>query len=61
MDNVLNNDGYDVNVFGNGLQMRTQTWNERRMFKIGLTYNFGSFKDQSQGMFPQATPPFQTN
>ena len=61
VDNVLNNDGYDVNVFGNGLQMRTQTWNERRMFKIGLTYNFGSFKDQSQGMFPQATPPFQTN
>lgn len=61
VDNVLNTDGFDVNVFGNGLQMRTQTLNERRMFKVGLTFNFGSFKDQNQQMFPQGTPPFKTN
>ena len=61
VDNVLNNDGYNVNVFGKGLQMQTQTWNERRMFKVGLTFNFGGFKDQSQNAFPQGTPPFKTN
>ncbi|WCM41536.1 TonB-dependent receptor [Flavobacterium sp. CBA20B-1] len=61
IDNVLNTDGFDVNVFGNGLQMRTQTLNERRMFKVGLTFNFGSFKDQNQQLFPQGTPPFKTN
>ena len=61
VDNVLNNDGYNVNVFGNGLQMQSITNNERRMFKIGLTYNFGSFKDQNQSMFPQTAPPFKTN
>ena len=61
VDNVLNTDGFDVNVFGNGLQMRTETLNERRMFKVGLTFNFGSFKDQNQQLFPQGTPPFKTN
>ncbi|WKW46983.1 TonB-dependent receptor [Myroides sp. JBRI-B21084] len=60
VDNVLNTDGYNVNVFGNGLQMRTETMNERRMFKVGLTFNFGGFKDQNQ-IFPQTTPPFKTN
>lgn len=61
VDNVLNTDGYNVNVFGNGLQMRTETMNERRMFKVGLTFNFGGFKDQNQPMFPQNAPPFKTN
>lgn len=61
VDNVLNTDGYDVNVFGSGLQMRNQTWNERRMFKVGLTYNFGSFKNQNNGMIPDAQLPFGRN
>ena len=59
VENVLNNDGYNVNVFGNGLKMQSITNNERRMFKIGLTYNFGGFKDQNQQMFPQQTVPFK--
>ena len=61
VDNVLNSDGFNVNVFGNGLEMRTENWNERRMFKVGLTFNFGGFKDHSQQLFPQADTPFKTN
>jgi len=61
VDNVLNTDGYNVNVFGKGLKMRTETLNEPRMFKIGLSYNFGSFKDQNQGMFQQEMPSFKAN
>lgn len=59
VDNILNTDGFDVNVFGNGMNMRSQTMNERRMFKFGFTYNFGGFKDQNQQMFPQQTVPFK--
>ncbi len=61
VDNVLNTDGFDVNVFGNGLQMRSENWNEKRMFKVGVIFNFGSFKDQNQPVFPQTQPPFNAN
>ena len=59
VDNVLNTDGFDVNIFGKDMNMRSETMNERRMFKFSLTYNFGGFKDQNQQMFPQQTVPFK--
>lgn len=56
VDNLLNNQGHDVNVFGNGIDLRDISRAEKRMFTIGVTYNFGSFKDESQNNFPQSNP-----
>ena len=60
VDNVLNTDGFNVNVFGNGVQMRTENWNEKRMFTFGFSYNFGSFKETNTTAFPQAPMPILT-
>lgn len=45
--NILNNAGYDINSYGKDAYVNINNTNEKRLYRLGISYSFGSFKDNS--------------